>query len=227
MNSIVIRVVLALAFALGMLAFAAGAVAVPVLINEVDCDTPGLDNMEFVELIGPADASLDGYVLVLYNGYLNSAYQAWDLDGYSVGRNGYFLLGNRLVSPAVDIVFADNFLQNGADAVALYRGDASAFPWGEPVKTTDLVDAFVYDTNDADDPGIMVLLETGQGQINEAELGDAATYSSQRCPDGEGGARVTSRCYQGTPTPGATNNALCGVTSTATTSWGEVKALFR
>ncbi|MFH1279133.1 MAG: hypothetical protein ABIK65_12235 [Candidatus Eisenbacteria bacterium] len=214
------------ALAAALLVGAAGASA-QVLINEVDCDTPGLDNKEFIELIGPAGHSLDGYVLVLYNGYLNSAYQTWDLDGYSIGGNGYFLVGNQGVSPAADIVFADNLLQNGADAVALYLGDGTDFPWGEPVKTENLVDAFVYDTNDPDDPGIMILLEAGQVQVNEDELGDAVNHSSQRCPDGEGGARVTTHFYQGIPTPGASNSSVCGFTSTETTSWGEIKALFR
>lgn len=217
-----IGIALAAAFLVG-----AGGASAQVLINEVDCDTPGIDAMEFIELIGPADFSLDGYVLVLYNGYLNSAYQAWDLDGYSIGRSGYFLLGNQGVSPSVNLVFADNFLQNGPDAIALYLGNAADFPWGEPVKTENLIDAFVYDTNDADDPGILILLEAGQGQVNEDEMGDVLYHSSQRCPDGEGGSRVTTGFYQGTPTPGAANNSVCGVTSTENTSWGEIKALFR
>ncbi|MDO6805496.1 lamin tail domain-containing protein, partial [Wenyingzhuangia sp. 1_MG-2023] len=40
------------------------------LINEVDADTEGNDNAEFIELYngGRGATSLTGYVLVLYNG---------------------------------------------------------------------------------------------------------------------------------------------------------------
>ncbi|WAC01804.1 hypothetical protein N7U66_18250 [Lacinutrix neustonica] len=40
-----------------------------VVINELDCDTPGIDDKEFVELLSSApNFSLDGYVLVFFNG---------------------------------------------------------------------------------------------------------------------------------------------------------------
>ena len=39
-----------------------------VVINEVDADQPGADSTEFVELYGAAGTSLDGYVLVFFNG---------------------------------------------------------------------------------------------------------------------------------------------------------------
>jgi hypothetical protein len=41
-------------------------------------------------------------------------------------------------------VFADNLLQNGADAVALYAANATDFPNGTSVTTTNLRDAIVY-----------------------------------------------------------------------------------
>jgi endonuclease G len=103
-------------------------------------------------------------------------------------------------------VFADNFLQNGADAVALYVGNATDFPNGTSVTTANLQDAVVYDTDDADDPGLLVLLNATQPQVNENGGGSGATQSSQRCPNGTGGARNTSTYLQGTPTPGAVNN---------------------
>ena len=59
-----------------------------VVINELDCDTPGIDNQEFVELYGDANLSLDGYVLVLYNGSSNAVYESFDLDGFSLDENG-------------------------------------------------------------------------------------------------------------------------------------------
>ena len=84
-------------------------------INEVDSDTPGaLDAAEFVELYGTPNGSLDGLVLVFFNGDNELAYRVYDLDGFSLDANGFFLLGNASV-PGVDYVIPDNTLQNGAE----------------------------------------------------------------------------------------------------------------
>ena len=99
-------------------------------------------------------------MVVFYNGSNDQSYAAFDLDGFFTDANGYFTLGNAAV-PGSDLVFAGNLLQNGADAVALYAGDASSFPTGTLVTTTNLQDAVVYGTSDADDPGLLALLTAG------------------------------------------------------------------
>ncbi|MCB1635878.1 MAG: DUF11 domain-containing protein, partial [Xanthomonadales bacterium] len=179
----------------------------PVLINEVDADTAGVDALEFVELYdgGIGNTPLDGLVLVFFNGASDDSYQAFDLDGEATDANGYFVLGNAAVAN-VDFVVADNSLQNGADAVALYVGDATDFPNTTLVTATNLVDALVYDTNDADDAFLLgVLLLPGQPQINEDGNGNKDIESNQRCPDGAGGARVSANYTQASPTPGSEN----------------------
>jgi predicted extracellular nuclease len=183
-------------------------VPTPVIINEVDSDTPGTDVLEFIELYdgGTGNTSLDGLAVVLYNGNGDVSYAAFDLDGYATDGDGYFLLGNTAVAP--DITFASNGLQNGADAVALYSGDATGFPNGTAVTTSNLVDAIVYDTSDPDDAGLLVLLNAEQPQVNEGANDNSATESNQRCPNGEGGARNTDAYTQFTPTPRATNCEL-------------------
>jgi endonuclease/exonuclease/phosphatase family metal-dependent hydrolase len=183
---------------------------VNLLINEVDSDTPGTDTLEFVELYdgGVGNSPLDGLVVVFMNGSDDASYAAFDLDGYTTDINGYFLLGNAGVSPAPDITFGGNGLQNGADAVALYQGDASDFPNDTPVTTNGLIDAIVYDTNDGDDAGLLVLLNAGQPQVNEGGQGDKDNHSNQRCPSGEGGARNTAGYFQATPSPAGPNQ--CG-----------------
>jgi uncharacterized protein len=186
----------------------AAEVVAELIINEVDADTPGTDAAEFIELYdgGVGNTPLDGFVVVLYNGSNDLSYGAFDLDGYTTDANGYFLLGNAAV-PGVDLIFANNFLQNGADAVALYLGDAADFPNNTPVTTTNLVDAIVYDTDDPDDAGLLPLLNAGQPQVNENEGGKGADYANQRCPNGAGGARNTDTYDQFPPTPGEAN--LC------------------
>lgn len=182
---------------------------VPLIINEVDADTPGTDAAEFIELYdgGTGNSPLDGYVVVLFNGNGDSSYNAFDLDGQTTNADGYFVIGNAAVAN-VDLVISGNGLQNGADAVALYLANATDFPNGTAVTTTNLVDALVYDTNDADDAGLLALLNPGQAQINEDEQGDKDNQSLQRIPNGDGGGRNTSTYTQATPTPGEENGAV-------------------
>jgi methionine-rich copper-binding protein CopC/uncharacterized protein YdeI (BOF family) len=178
-----------------------------VIINEVDSDTAGTDALEFIELYdgGVGNTALDGMVVVFFNGSNNLSYAAYDLDGYDTDANGYFLMGNSAVSPTPALIFAGNFLQNGQDAVALYEDNASNFPTGSAVTTDNLVDALVYDTDDADDPELLVLLNAGQPQINENSGSNKDYDSMQRSPDGSGGARNTVTYILSAPTPGAAN----------------------
>ncbi len=186
-----------------------------VLINEVDADTVGTDYMEFIELYdgGIGNTTLNGLVVVLYNGSNDASYAAFDLDGYTTDGSGYFVLGNAGLQP--DLVFPNNFLQNGADAVALYQANAADFPNNSPVTLTGLRDAIVYDTSDPDDPGLLILLNPGEPQVDENARGGAGLDSSQRCPNGSGGLRNTSAYRAGTSTPDAANSCNNPPTITA------------
>jgi endonuclease G len=184
-------------------------VATNVIINELDSDTPATDAAEFVELYdgGAGGTALDGLVVVFYNGTTDLSYAAFDLDGLHTNASGYFTLGNPAV-PGVDLTFGPGtagILQNGADAVALFAGSASGFPTGTPVTTVNLMDAVVYDTDDADDAGLLALLNSGQPQVNENGGGSGDAQSIQRCPNGTGGARNSSTYLTGAPTPGGVN----------------------
>ena len=183
------------------------------IINEVDADQAGTDSAEFVELYdgGAGNAVLDGLVIVLYNGSSDTSYNAFDLDGYTTDANGYFVLCGDAANVAncdLDVSPDTNLIQNGADAVALYMGDAGDFPNGTPVTTDALLDAIVYDTDDGDDAGLLVLLNAGQPQVNERGGGDGTAHSNQRCPNGSGGARNTDTYTQFSPTPGE-ENCVC------------------
>ncbi|MCH9647374.1 MAG: thrombospondin type 3 repeat-containing protein [Deltaproteobacteria bacterium] len=184
----------------------------PILINEVDVDQTSTDTAEFIELYdgGLGNTSLDGLVLVVFNGSDDQSYNlggqanAIDLDGFSTDANGYFVIGNAGVAGA-GITFSNNTLQNGQDAVALYVGDGTDFPNDTAITTTDLLDALVYDTNDGDDAALLALLNPGEPQINEDDGTDSTTDSNQRCPNGGGGGRNTTGYFQAPPTPGADN----------------------
>jgi len=98
----------------------------------------------------------------------------------------------------------------------LYLGDATSFPSGTPATATNLVDAVVYDTSDADDAALLAILTPSQPQIDENANANSATQSIQRCPDGAGGARVTTSYVTTAPSPGTTNCPAPTATPTST-----------
>jgi uncharacterized repeat protein (TIGR01451 family) len=189
-----------------------------VVINELDADQTSTDSAEFIELYdgGQGNTLLDGLVVVLFNGNGDVSYNAFDLDGYTTDGDGYFVIcGNAANVPNCDLdVSPDtNLIQNGADAAALYTGDASDFPNSTAVTNTNLVDAIVYDTDDPDDSGLLdILLNPGQPQVNERGGGSGTTHSNQRCPNGSGGQRNTDTYIQIEPTSGAANDCKPDVT---------------
>jgi len=178
-----------------------------ITINEVDVNTPGTDMMEFIELYSETSVSLDGHVLVFFNGNGDESYSVIDLTGNMI-TDGFFVIGNA-ATPNVDVVFDNNSLQNGADAVALYTGTVDDFPAETPVTTTNLVDAVVYGTNDDNDLGLFALLDGGcQIQVDEDANGDDDNQSSARIPDG-GTALCPDDFAQQAPSPGETNVPSC------------------
>lgn len=156
-----------------------------IVINELDCDTPSTDTLEFIELKSDSpNFPLDGYVVVLFNGSasgMDSSYFTIDLDGYTTDINGLLLIGSKNVSPVPQLLISQDVIQNGADAVAIYLGNAEDFPEFTKATTTNLIDALVYDTADADDPELMALLGVSI-QINEGAANN--TNSIQRNNDG-------------------------------------------
>jgi hypothetical protein len=190
-----------------------------VIINELDCDTPSTDDKEFIELKSASpNFPLDGYVLVFFNGNAtsstaNQSYYTIDLDGLTTDVNGIILLGNSLISPVPDKIFSDNIIQNGADGVGLYLGSSSDFPEFTLATTTNLVNALMYDTNDADATALMGLLGVTT-QYNEGQNSLQTTQSIQRKNDGTFETK--------NPTPGANNDGsgivFNGITITADTA---------
>ena len=174
-----------------------------VRINEVDADQTGADFAEFIELYGTPNLVLDGLVVVLFNGSNDASYSAYDLDGYALDANGFLIIGQAgAVSFTPEIELDGNGIQNGADAVALFSGNASDFPTNTPVTDINLIDALVYDTNDSDDSGLSILYTTPNVnydvdemiQVNEDENGNSELESIQR-----------GSWFVSLPTPRATN----------------------
>ncbi|MCA9247886.1 MAG: cadherin-like domain-containing protein, partial [Planctomycetales bacterium] len=180
-------------------------VAPAVVINEIDADTPGNDDAEFIELYdgGTGNTDLTGLYVVIYNGSDDQSTRTIDLTGQSTDANGFFLIGNPGVAGAV-ITFPNGVLQNGIDGVGLYFGNPADIPNGTPVTSTDLIDAVVFGSGQSDGTGLVATLISGQTPVMEDANGTADTDAVARRPDG-GAAFDMSLYVAQMPTPGATN----------------------
>ena len=176
-----------------------------IVINELDCDTPGIDNKEFVELKSDSpNFDLDGYVMVFFNGSTsggNSSYFTIDLDGYTTDDNGLLLIGSDAVTPFPQLLISANVIQNGADAVAIYQASDFDFPEETVATINNLVDVLIYDTSDSDDADMIDIFNddprfTDIQQINEGSSNNS--NSIQRNNDGTYTSTI--------PTPRALND---------------------
>ncbi len=199
-------------------------VTFPVVINEVDSDQADLpsDAHEFIELFNnsASEVSLNGAILVLYNGNGNTSYRTIDLSGYTIPANGYFVVGNALVANA-SITFPDNTLQNGADGVALYLAVPSLFPNGTAATSPSgtLIDAVVYSNGQTDGAGLISALTPGKPEVNENAGSNGQVNAIARIPDG--GAAFNSSLYAAqAPTPGVTNGTGNNFANWSTTNSG-------
>ncbi len=169
-----------------------------VIINEIDVDQSQSDTMEFIELKTPtSNTSLDGYIVVLFNGSSDTSYRVFDLNGFTTDENGFLIIGTDSF-PDTDIFTGEsNTIQNGADAIAIYNAPISDFPIGSFPTTNNLVDAIVYGTNDSEDTELLNALNLDV-QYNESINGNSALESIQRTEN-------NTFCIS-FPTPRAINN---------------------
>ncbi len=176
-----------------------------IVINEIDPDTNSTDVKEFIELKSNVpNFPLDGYVVVLFNAGSSSpysgisSYYAIDLDGLVTDGNGIILLGNAQVIPSASLLFPQNTIQNGPDAVAIYLGNASDFPINTPAVTTNLIDALAYSSSGTTSPSTLMSILGENICYNENSNGLASSQSIQRKADGTYEVKA--------PTPRANND---------------------
>ncbi len=160
-------------------------------INEIDCDTPGTDDKEFVEIKSQTpNFPLDGYVVVFFNGSdsgANMSYLALDLDGYETDINGLLLIGSTTVAPFPQYIISANLIQNGADAVAIYQGDEIDFE--EPVMAyvdETLIDVLLYQTSDTDGQGLLAIYSEFNPSIQIINEGAGNNTNSIQLDNGNG-----------------------------------------
>ncbi len=188
-----------------------------VLINEFDSDTPSTDDKEFIELKSTTpDFSLNGYILVFFNGtgsLADKSYYSINLNGLTTDVNGLILIGNNLVSPVPERIITNSIIQNGPDGVGLYLGSSGDFPVNTMATTNNLIDALVHSNAAAQATSLQTLLGVTT-QVNENSNSLGTTQSIQRKTDGTWEVK--------TPTPGVNNDnsgfIFNGITITANTA---------
>ncbi|MFM7233576.1 MAG: lamin tail domain-containing protein, partial [Flavobacteriales bacterium] len=184
-----------------------------VVFNELNIDNPGGgDVTEFIELYGTPEASLDNLVLVLFEGSTDDSYGAYDLDGYSLDENGFFVIGNA-ATENVDFVIPDATISNGGDGVGLYIGNDTDFPNGTLPTTVNLIEAAVYGTGDATDIQLIAALGLdvavpGYTQLDETFQQTLPDFSLSRYPDGGQPFNFSPYVLQDV-TPGTWNQPQC------------------
>ena len=192
-----------------------------IVINELDCDSPGAENMEFLELRSETpNFPLDGYVVVFFNGSNsgnNSSYFTVDLDGFTTDINGLLLIGSNGVSPVPQFLIAENVIQNGADAVAIYQASDFDFPENTVATIDNLVDVLLYETDDPLDQDFIDIFSADPrfADIEQIDEGPGNNPNSiQRFVDMDDNVTFMST----TPTPRALNDGsgvvLNGITMT-------------
>jgi hypothetical protein len=85
-------------------------------LNEIYASHSGTDNLEFIEIIGTPGASLDNVMVLVVEGeqpVAGTLDRAWDLTGYTMPGDGYFVLGDTAVTAKDYDLGSDNNLENG------------------------------------------------------------------------------------------------------------------
>jgi len=185
---------------------APNAVLSDILFNEINADNPGNDEYEFVELIGPPNASLNGYAIGLCDGTTMTYDTVIYLNGYSLDENGFFVAGNSAVNN-VDLIFDLNSMGNGTDAVALYFQPPLIFE-GDNIIGTNLEDAVVYTTSDPLVPALISIFGLPNNYIVLDETPPNFDESLSRVPD-SGIPFDNSTYVMQLPTPGTWNSSAC------------------
>ncbi|KAG5262437.1 hypothetical protein AALO_G00275130 [Alosa alosa] len=176
------------------------------LLNEVNSDSPGVaENTEFIEIWHPSGTrtSLEGVWLLLINGQTGRPYKEISLSGFFTDANGYFLIGSNGLEPKPSIPLPPNTVQNGPDAVALYRSqEPPSQQTGTP--RLGLLDAVVYRVRGSDKDGWMLTEALTPYQLPLLEDPQAlpGDESISRC---QGRPNTLSAFRVGPPTPMAKN----------------------
>lgn len=187
-------------------------------LNEVYADHNGTDTQEFIELSGPPGASLTGMSVLVIEGDADSTLgrvdSRWNLDGYVIPANGYFVLGDTAVARKNLDIGSSNQLENGTETILLVRGATVA--QGADIDTdndgvADVSVGVVEDSLGLVDGGINTGDHIYYGAPQFGPHGSAIPAGAARVPDSVGPWARLSFMMDGSdgdkvPSPGLSNS---------------------
>ncbi|XP_068765233.1 uncharacterized protein [Struthio camelus] len=177
-----------------------------VLISEVHAVSSS-EEFEYIELQGPHSTTLRDIVLVLIDGRTKDIYFTMDVYG-KTSPDGLLLIGPAQSKTPVDLPFPQNtsspILRDGANAIALYRGNSSSVVLGKALPVSGLLDAFVYTSNEGPDPELLEILTPGRPAYEKKwhQLGDVSMSQCNCCSV----TRDSLSYVLSSPTPGKFND---------------------
>ncbi|UCG16740.1 MAG: hypothetical protein JSV19_01630, partial [Phycisphaerales bacterium] len=190
-------------------------VSAAAVINELDYDNPGTDDVEFVEVYGTPLMDMTGWSLEFFDGSDegNNLYRAVDLTGVSIPADGYLVIGSDL-APEVDAPLYTvldtppytNLIQNGdPDGVVLLqsgtvvealsyggsfiaRGGATGLLPLRSINATDTATGGLQKIPDASADGTTWVATTGQtaGKVND--------FTGACCDNGDCSVLTEAEC---------------------------------
>ncbi len=112
--------------------------------NEILRNDDGIDDHEFIEIVGPGGMDLSSLTVVEIEGDVGITGQQgridnlWSLTGMVIPGDGFFVLGDDAVAQADLLLGTTNRLENGTATYLLVDNfDAIAFPRGTDIDTDD------------------------------------------------------------------------------------------
>ncbi len=162
-----------------------------ILLNEVYLNDAGdPDSLEFIEIFGPADASLNGLSIVIVEGdgedNPGSVDRIWSLGGKVVPADQLFVAGDFALSPDM-ILGVNNLLENGTQTVLLVRNATVTI--GQDIDTNndgvpDVAVGIIEDEVALADAGIAASDRTYLSAPVVGPVLGALPPGAARCPDG-------------------------------------------
>ncbi|MFC1799672.1 hypothetical protein ACFL2Z_02015 [Candidatus Eisenbacteria bacterium] len=214
-----------------------------VQLNEWISNDTSTDDYEFIELYGNPGEDLTGLSIVLIEGESTKGMvdNIISLDGYFTDAAGYFVVGDALVLP--DIELSPGWIENGGNTIILVSGlEADVAVGVTDVDIDDdcvedrtigtIVDAvgYGYGYGAADCITYFGAVPVGpDGNYDPAGAARCEGTWAMICMDGSepAGTGCTLPDYEvGFATPGGLNDCLSS-TATDNSTWGGVKSLYR
>jgi len=175
-----------------------------VTINEFLYNSPGADAGCFIELYGPPTLSLNGWTLIMVNGFDGADKKIIDLTGFSIPADGFFVVAQDTSVANYDIINPLADFENSPDNIHLRKGgfiyDAVGYGSFDPAEY------FMGETWPTYDPGFPYGFSLGRypdGADSDYNRRDFGVYGSAYNTPGNNNLAPAARTIREVQNPAA------------------------